>query len=70
MDVFTVKEIAARIGVSSGAIYKAVSNGSLKHYRIGATIRISEQHFQEWLANIERDTPVSTAQQSFSHLDL
>ena len=70
MKTFTVKEIAGQLGVSCGAIYKAVSNGSLKHYRIGAAIRISQQHFEDWLKQIEQEAPDSTVSQSFSHLDL
>ncbi len=70
MNVWTVKEISTRVGVSPGAIYKAVAQGSLRHYRIGAAIRISEEHFQAWLAEIEQATKEPAGDQSFSHLDL
>lgn len=70
MQTLTVKEVASRLGVSIGAIYKEISKGSLKHYRVGAAIRVSEEHFQAWLSEIEKVGDKSEATQSFSHLDL
>jgi excisionase family DNA binding protein len=71
MNMLTVKEVAAQLGVSCGAIYKAASNGTLKHYRIGVTIRISESQLQDWLQTIEQEvSKTSRPRQSFSHLNL
>ncbi|MCA9049841.1 MAG: helix-turn-helix domain-containing protein [Planctomycetaceae bacterium] len=72
MDLMTVEEVATELGVSKGAIYKALSNSELRHYRIGAAIRISRQHLEEWLQAIEIQAvnPRTTHRQSFRHLDL
>ena len=72
MDLMTVEEVATELGVSKGAIYKALTNSELRHYRIGAAIRISRQHLQQWLESIEVQTvtPRTVYRQSFRHLDL
>lgn len=40
--LLTVKQVAARLQVSTACIYKHIDTGSLAHSRVGATLRISE----------------------------
>ena len=45
----TVKEVADRLGVSRGLVYKLVSTGDLESYRVGSTIRITPEQVREYL---------------------
>ena len=47
--MLTVKEVAERLQVSKGAVYKAIATGRLGHHRIGACIRVSESQLQQFL---------------------
>lgn len=56
----TVKEAAARAGVSASLIYELCRLGVLRHSRHGrpgrrGTIRISEDALRDYLAACERD---------------
>lgn len=70
MKMLTVKEVASRLSVSTGAVYKAVSDSSLNHYRIGSAIRISEAQLQTWLESLATETTSNATRQSYRHLDL
>ncbi|WP_169979748.1 helix-turn-helix domain-containing protein [Tautonia rosea] len=50
----TVREAASRLEISRSTCYALVASGSLKHYRIGGAIRISEEHIAEFLEGAER----------------
>ena len=58
--MLTVKDVAQRLNVSLGAVYKAIQNGSLEHHRFGSSIRITEKQLAEYLGEtrveMERDT--------------
>ena len=47
--VYTVKEIAAILGISLTMAYELVKEGNFKTVKIGAAIRISRKSFDEWL---------------------
>ena len=47
--MMTVKEVADRLNLSEGAVYKAVHNGELEHHRFGAAIRIAEEQLSAFL---------------------
>ena len=47
--MMTVKEVAERLNLSEGAVYKAVHNGELEHHRFGAAIRITEDQLTAFL---------------------
>jgi excisionase family DNA binding protein len=38
----TVKEVAVRLRVCTATIYRLCANGQLRHFRVGAVIRIRE----------------------------
>jgi len=38
----TVKEVAARLCVCTATIYRLCTSGELRHFRVGASIRIRE----------------------------
>lgn len=70
MKMLTVKEVASRLRISTGAVYKAVSENSLNHYRIGSAIRISEDQLQSWLTSLATESAGRTDGRSYRHLDL
>lgn len=47
--MMTVKEVAERLSLSEGAVYKAIRNGELEHHRFGAAIRITEAQLAAFL---------------------
>lgn len=53
MDIlFTVQEVAFRLGVSRGSVYELVKQGRLAAHRVGSgrgTIRISEADLRTYL---------------------
>ncbi|GAB5441331.1 MAG: hypothetical protein Fues2KO_16800 [Fuerstiella sp.] len=67
--MFTVKEVANRLNISPGAIYKAVRNGELQHHRFGASIRISEEQLTEYVEETRiRAEPDPLSVSEFKHL--
>lgn len=44
-----VKQVAERLNVSLGAVYKAIRSGELEHHRFGASIRVSEEQLREFI---------------------
>ena len=69
--MLTVKQVAHRLGVSKGLVYKLVSGGRLGAYRIGAAIRITEEQVREYLENTKADVKVSPFEvREFRHLRL
>ena len=60
----TVKEIATKLTVSQGVVYKEIALGKLRCYRIGAAIRISAEQLQEYLdRNMSSATPKQSKRQ-------
>ena len=47
--MMTVKEVAERLNLSHGAVYKAIHDGELEHHRFGAAIRITEAQLTAFL---------------------
>lgn len=47
--MLTVKEIAGRLKVSLSKAYALIDAGEIAHYRIGGSIRVSEEQLQEFL---------------------
>ena len=47
--MLTVKDVAQRLRVSTGLVYKLAASGQLEHHRIGAALRFSEEHLQAYL---------------------
>ena len=46
---YSPREVADQLKVSVGSVYKALAKGHLQCYRIGKTIRITEQQLTEFL---------------------
>lgn len=46
---YTVEEVAYMLGIGKSKAYALVKEGHFRSVRIGATIRISKQSFDEWL---------------------
>jgi excisionase family DNA binding protein len=70
----TVKQVAARLEVSTATVYALIGSHKLGCYRIGngrGTIRISEQHIREYLRTAEPPRVDSPAPRSrLKHLRL
>lgn len=48
-SMYTVKEVASKLKISVGAVYKAIASADLECYRFGKTIRISQEQLNEFL---------------------
>lgn len=48
-QVFTIRTIAQKYGLSTSAMYKAVERGELTHYKFGGRIRVLQDDLDEWL---------------------
>jgi len=46
---YTVEEIAAILGISKSSAYELVKQGHFRAVKIGASIRISKNSFDDWL---------------------
>jgi len=46
---YTVEEISIMLGIGKSKAYALVKEGHFHYVRIGATIRVSKQSFDEWL---------------------
>jgi excisionase family DNA binding protein len=61
--MYTVREVAARLKLSSSAVYNAVKSGELPHYRFGGgrgTIRVSEEQLGQFLERTKVEARLST----------
>lgn len=47
--MFTVAEVAKKLRVSAGLIYRLVERKEMQSYKIGGAIRVSEDHLREYL---------------------
>jgi excisionase family DNA binding protein len=47
--MFTVKEVAIQLRLSSRAVYRAVEQGELEHHRFGTQIRISKSQLEAFI---------------------
>ena len=47
--MFTVKEIATKLTISIGTVYKAINAGDLECHRFGKSIRISAKQLSDYL---------------------
>ncbi len=73
--MYSVDQVAKKLGVSLGCIYALVESRNLPHYRIGigrGTIRISEDQLQDYLRKHEEKRPakVPTVPVKLKHLSL
>ena len=48
-ELFSVKEVAAKLGVSKDTIWRRIRNGELPHHRIGRSVRIRWADVEEYL---------------------
>ena len=50
--IYTVNEIQKMLGIGRNSAYTLVNSGVFKTVRIGGSIRISKQSFDEWLDKV------------------
>ena len=53
-SLFTVREVAAALGVCTALVYRACASGELRHVRVGSAIRIAPEHLEALLARERR----------------
>jgi len=53
-DLLSVREIAARLGVSTATVYKLCGHGELPHVRVSNAIRIAPADLAEFIARWRR----------------
>ena len=71
VTMLTVKQVAERLGISRGLVYKLVRAGELGSHRIGAAIRIAEDQLREYLDKARAGNEASPFEiRTFRHLDL
>ncbi len=54
-SAFTVREIAARNGLSHPSVYKEIAAGRLRTFKVGRARRISTEAEQEWIELLEAE---------------
>ena len=62
---YTVKQVAAALGVSGSTVYRDIESGRLEAYRIGVgkgTLRIPHDAFQRYLARITAEAVTKPAE--------
>jgi excisionase family DNA binding protein len=69
--MLTVKEVALRLNVSVGLVYKLVASGALQAHRIGSAIRVTEAQVNSYLDHCGSTTPRQPPTRvDLKHLDL
>ena len=48
-----VGEVCSSLGMSRSAIYREIHNGSLNAYKIGKSLRISQEEVARYVANLQ-----------------
>ena len=51
--MLSVREVAERLGISIGLVYKKASAGEIRHHRFGRRIVFSEEQIREFLQKTE-----------------
>ena len=52
--LLTIAETAQRLRISKSKLYSIVATGKIGHYKVGGSIRFSEEHVREFLESVER----------------
>jgi len=52
--MLTVKQLAHRLGLSTSKCYELIARGEIVHYRMGGSIRVSEDQLKAYLERTER----------------
>lgn len=69
--MLTVKEVAQRLNVSAGLVYKLVASGVLQAHRVGSAIRVTDQQISAYLEQCQSDPlPQRPTRTHLKHLDL
>jgi len=48
-NMYSVKEVASKLNISNGGVYRLITNGDLESHRFGTTIRISDKQLDDFL---------------------
>lgn len=64
--MFTVKEVADKLRVSVGMVYREIERRRLSCYRIGGAIRVSCEQLQSYLQQAEEQVQIAPA--TFKHV--
>lgn len=50
-----VAEVVLRLNLKKSAVYALLASGALPHYRVGGTIRVSEEDLAAYLSSARRE---------------
>jgi excisionase family DNA binding protein len=64
--MFTVAEVAEKLKVSAGMVYREINRRRLSCYRIGGAIRVSTEQLQAYLQLAENQ--IQIAPSTFKHV--
>jgi excisionase family DNA binding protein len=53
-ELFSVKEVAAKLGVSKDTIWRRLRMGELPHHKIGRSVRIRWTDVEDYLKRIRK----------------
>ena len=66
--MFTVKEVAKRLQVSIGFIYKSIASGELECHRFGKAIRVTQAQLDDFLERCKEDRESLHVNHTLKHL--
>ena len=66
--LLTVDEVAEQLRVSRGLVYKLARDGQIEHHRIGARLRFSPRHVEEYLERSTREVQRHASPRRLRHL--
>ncbi|MEM6468181.1 MAG: helix-turn-helix domain-containing protein [Planctomycetota bacterium] len=55
----TVRQVAARLAVSSSMVYSLIASGTLATHRVGRCIRVSEKQIVDYLQSCQHEDAAS-----------
>ncbi len=65
--MLSIKDVAARLGVSVSFAHKLVRNGDIESYRFGRCRRVSEEQLQRYLEESLEDSVSSVADRKLKY---
>lgn len=52
MELLTIAEVSTRLRLSRAAVYRLISNGSLRSVKIGRSRRVAEQDLYDFIQDL------------------
>jgi len=49
-ELYTIREVAEKLKISTSSVYRYIESGRLQHVRIGSNIRLNKDHVTAFLS--------------------